>query len=186
MPGLGLLDPIKTERQAEDLGNKIRQRVVGQEETIRQIARARQAHVAGLSPIKQSLRNALFVAIVVCGNLVGDVLLRARMGRLAALPAIGPMAYLNALLNAWVLVGVLLLIVGIGAQLALLSWADLSYVAPVTSIGYVLTALAGKLYLHEPLSAGRWAAIFLITAGVILVGRTPPRTAGGECYGGRQ
>jgi uncharacterized membrane protein len=185
MPGLGLLDPIKTERQAEDLENKIRQRVVGQEEPIRQIARARRAHLAGLSPIKQSLRNALFVAIVVCGNLVGDVLLRARMGRLAALSAIGPMAYLNALLNAWVLVGVLLLIVGIGAQLALLSWADLSYVAPVTSIGYVLTALAGKLYLHEPLSAGRWAAIFLITAGVILVSRTPPRTAGGECYGGR-
>jgi hypothetical protein len=39
-------------------------------------------------------------------------------------------------------------IVSLAAQLALLGWADLSYVAPVMSIGYVLTALAAKLFLH--------------------------------------
>jgi len=160
MPRLALLDPTKTEGQAEALENKLR--------------------------LKQNLRTALFVAIVVCGNLVGNVLLRAGMRRSTALPALAPTNYVYALLYPWVLVGVLLLIVGVAAQLALLSWADLSYVAPVTSIGYVLTALAGKVFLHEPFSTPRWAAILLITAGVTLVSRTPPSTTGGECYGGRQ
>ena len=38
-----------------------------------------------------------------------------------------------------------LLIVWTFAHMALLSWADLSYVMPVTAIGYVVTAFAGKL-----------------------------------------
>ena len=134
----------------------------------------------------QNLRTPLFVAIVVCGNLAGNVLLRAGMSGSTALPALAPTAYLQALLNPWVLLGVPLLIVGLAAQLALFSWADLSYVAPVSSIGYVLTAVAGRLFLHEPLSMTRWAAVFLITAGVALVSRTVPSTAGGEIYGARR
>ncbi len=43
--------------------------------------------------------------------------------------------------------------------MALLSWADLSYVLPVTSIGYVLVALMGKLLLHEQITLKRWAGI---------------------------
>jgi len=140
----------------------------------------------GRSAANHNPRTALFVAIVVGGNLAGNVFLRTGVRGSTALPALAPMAYLQALLNPWVLVGVLLLIVGLAAQLALLSWADLSYVAPVTSIGYVLTAVAGRLFLHEPLSMARWAAIFLITAGVALVSRTIPSTSGGELYGGRR
>src|SRR5262249_22701350 len=83
-----------------------------------------------------------------------------------------------------VLLGVLVLILCLASQLVLLSWADLSFVAPVTSIGYVLTALAGKLLLHEPLSAPRWAAILLIAGGVTLVARTPPSTAAADGHGG--
>jgi len=41
--------------------------------------------------------------------------------------------------------------------MALLSWADLSYVLPVTSVGYVLAALAGRLFLSEQVSPARWA-----------------------------
>ena len=33
-----------------------------------------------------------------------------------------------------------------------MSWADLSYILPVTAIGYVLSALAGKLFLAEHIS----------------------------------
>ena len=41
--------------------------------------------------------------------------------------------------------------------MALLSWADLSYVLPVTSVGYVLVALAGRSLLHETDHCRRWA-----------------------------
>jgi drug/metabolite transporter (DMT)-like permease len=72
---------------------------------------------------------------------------------------------------------VVLLILWMASRMALLSWADLSYVLPVTSVGYVLVALAGKILLHEQISTRRWAGIILIMAGVALVsGTTHPQT----------
>jgi uncharacterized membrane protein len=61
--------------------------------------------------------------------------------------------------------------------MTLLSWADLSYVLPVTSIGYVLVALTGRFLLNERITAHRWAGILLIMSGVALVSLgTAPRT----------
>jgi drug/metabolite transporter (DMT)-like permease len=54
--------------------------------------------------------------------------------------------------------------------MALLSWADLSYVLPVTSVGYVVVALIGRFLLNEEITVKRWAGIVLIMAGVALVG----------------
>ena len=72
--------------------------------------------------------------------------------------------------------GVVLLIVWMLSHMTLLSWADLSYVLPVTSIGYVLAALAGWHFLGEQIQLTRWAGIALITLGVTLVGRTAVNT----------
>jgi len=71
-----------------------------------------------------------------------------------------------------------LLIVWTLSRMALLSWADLSYVLPVTSVGYVLSAVAGRVILHEQISPARWAGVVLIMAGVALVGRTAHNTTG--------
>jgi len=74
------------------------------------------------------------------------------------------------LFRPWVALGVSLLIVWLLSRMTLLSWADLSYVLPVTSLGYVLVAFVGRWLLDERISATRWAGILLIVAGVALVG----------------
>ena len=56
--------------------------------------------------------------------------------------SISPLPYIAALFNPWVALGVSLLIVWMLSQMTLLSWADLSYVLPVTSVGYVLANIA--------------------------------------------
>ena len=61
MPRLALLDSTKTGKQAEDLENKLRHFVVGQEEAIHQIVRAYQNHLAGLSPVGRPIGNFLFL-----------------------------------------------------------------------------------------------------------------------------
>jgi ATP-dependent Clp protease ATP-binding subunit ClpB len=61
MPKLALLDPTKTGRQAEELENKLRHLIIGQEEAIHQIVRAYQTHVAGLSPVGRPIGNFLFL-----------------------------------------------------------------------------------------------------------------------------
>src|SRR5215471_7929186 len=81
-----------------------------------------------------------------------------------------------ALLNPWVAVGILLLLAFFAAYMTALSWADLTYVLPATSIGYVLLALIAKFALHEHVSPLRWLGILLITAGVGFVTGGPVLT----------
>ena len=64
-----------------------------------------------------------------------------------------PLEYMLALFQPWVALGVVLLIVWLMSRMALLSWADLSYVLPVTTVGYVLVALIGKVLLNEAITA---------------------------------
>jgi drug/metabolite transporter (DMT)-like permease len=80
------------------------------------------------------------------------------------------------LFRPYVAAGVLLLILWLLSRMALLSWADLSYVLPVTSVGYILVALVGRVMLHEQITPLRWAGIVLIMSGVALVSGGAPRT----------
>jgi ATP-dependent Clp protease ATP-binding subunit ClpB len=61
MARLSLLDPTRTGRQAQDLENKLRGLIVGQEEAIHEIVRAYQSHLAGLSPVGRPIGNFLFL-----------------------------------------------------------------------------------------------------------------------------
>ncbi len=88
-----------------------------------------------------------------------------------------PLAYLRAMANGWVMLGIALLIAWLISQLSLLSWADLTFVLPITASSYVLAAILGAFWLREHVSLSRWAGIALIFGGVVLVSRTKPRTA---------
>lgn len=110
----------------------------------------------------------LFTAIVVLSNAFGDFFMKRGMPDSAALST--PFDYLAILFQPWVALGVMLLVLWQLSRMALLSWADLSYVLPVTSIGYVIVALLGKFALHEVIGPRRWAGVVLIVAGVALVG----------------
>jgi bacterial/archaeal transporter family protein len=71
--------------------------------------------------------------------------------------------------NAWVGVGLLLLIVHVGLYMLALQGADLSFVLPLTAASYPLAALLAQFYLHEEVGIARWAGTLLITAGVAIV-----------------
>ncbi len=119
------------------------------------------------------LKSWLCAVLVVLSNVFGNFAMKRGMP--AELDS--PLAYITTLFQPWVALGVALLIVWMLSRMALLSWADLSYVLPVTSIGYVLVALAGKFLLHEQITPRRWAGILLIVGGVALVGGGSPRTS---------
>jgi uncharacterized membrane protein len=76
------------------------------------------------------------------------------------------------------MVGIALLILWLLSRMALLSWADLSYVLPVTSLGYVASAIIGRFFLNEQITPTRWMGTALIVAGTILVGRGSPHGRG--------
>lgn len=78
--------------------------------------------------------------------------------------------------DPWVFGGILLLAGWVLSRMALLSWADLSYVIPVTSVGFVLNAVMGAVFLGEVITATRWTGTICIVLGTVLVGLTAPRT----------
>jgi len=71
--------------------------------------------------------------------------------------------------NASILAGVVLEAAFFGALLYLLSQRDVSLIWPLTSLGFVITALAAKFILKEEISSVRWAGVALIMIGAALV-----------------
>jgi uncharacterized membrane protein len=90
--------------------------------------------------------------------------------------SMNPALYLRAMLNPFVAMGIAALILALLTRMALLSLADLSFVLPVTAIGYVIAVFLGKLFLHETVTRQRWLGTLLIFAGAALVGSTSPDT----------
>ncbi len=86
--------------------------------------------------------------------------------------------FLKTLSSVWIWLGISSLLVFFVAYLLVLSWADYSYVLPVTATGYVLAPLLAHLLLREVVPGTRWVGAAFIFLGVALVGRTPPSTTG--------
>lgn len=79
--------------------------------------------------------------------------------------------------TAWTLAGIAILIVWTLSRIKLLEWADLSFVLPVTSVGYILPLILGSALLGESVSRERWLGAILIAAGAALVAPTKARTS---------
>jgi len=80
---------------------------------------------------------------------------------------------LFAILNPWVSIGIVLLLAFFASYMSALSWADLTYVLPATSLSYVLVAVVARIRFHEQISPTRWLGIALIAAGVGFVAAGP-------------
>lgn len=116
-----------------------------------------------------TFRRSLVLLTVAVTAPLGDTLLAVGMKRLPPVSLHNPAAMVHALLTPYVALGVAMLIGFFASYTAALSWADLTYVLPTTSIGNVIIALLSRFWLHEQISPSRWLGILLITLGVGVV-----------------
>lgn len=126
------------------------------------------------------LKTKLLTLFVVMTNVLGNGALSWGMKHQATELGLSPFTYIRLIFSPWVFLGTTLLVLWLLSRMTLLGWADLSYVLPVTAMGYVLTALFGKYFLGEEISYQGWAGTALIVAGIVLVGRTQPNTTVSE------
>jgi drug/metabolite transporter (DMT)-like permease len=123
-----------------------------------------------------TFRKYLVLAGVALFAAAGDSLLSHGMKQVGGISLRHLPTLILVVLNPWVAVGILCLLGFFASYMTALSWADLTYVLPATSLGYVLLALIAKFLLHEQVSATRWLGIALISAGVGFVTRGPALT----------
>jgi drug/metabolite transporter (DMT)-like permease len=123
-----------------------------------------------------TFRKYLVLAGITIFSTAGDSLLARGMKELGNVSLHNLSGLLLAILNPWVTLGILLLLAFFACYMSALSWADLTYVLPATSLGYVLVALIAHFSFHEEISAARWFGIALIAAGVGFVAAGPSVT----------
>jgi drug/metabolite transporter (DMT)-like permease len=126
------------------------------------------------------LKTRVCLLLIVVANALGNVLLSRGMREVGSIASYSPAevftSALRAAANPYVLAGVGFLIVFFLAHMIVLSWADLSYVLPMTSVGYIVVTVLSWWWLGEQVRPLRWLGTVIIVAGVWLVGRTPHRT----------
>jgi drug/metabolite transporter (DMT)-like permease len=133
--------------------------------------------------IRLRWKTRVFLALVIFSQPLGNLALTLGMKHRILH---SPLDYLAAIFTPYVALGIVLLIVWLLSRMALLSWADLSYVLPLTAAGYIVTALIGRFILNEQISSWRWWGTLLIAAGTALVGGTEARTSLDEAAAGKE
>ena len=128
------------------------------------------------SRLSVNFRKYLVLAGVTVFAAAGDSMLSHGMKQTGSISVHHLQGVIFAVLNPWVAVGILLLLAFFATYMTALSWADLTYVLPATSLGYVILALVARFVLHEHVSPLRWLGIVLITGGVGFVAGGPSLT----------
>jgi drug/metabolite transporter (DMT)-like permease len=123
-----------------------------------------------------SLRKLITLGGVSLFAAIGDVCLSRGMKDVGAVTFGNLGALIHAVFNPWVALGILFLIAFFTSYLSALSFADLTYVLPATSVSYIVMALLARFYLHEQVSWIRWSGILLIALGVGFIARGPSLT----------
>jgi drug/metabolite transporter (DMT)-like permease len=117
--------------------------------------------------------EGLFFALIVLAGTGGELCVSRAMKQIGEVHDFRPTAvgrvFLRALRVKWLWIGIAMMTVGFFSLLAILSFENVSFVVPVSALGYVAGALGGRFFLGESVNWRRWVGILLVCAGVTLV-----------------
>ena len=113
------------------------------------------------------------IAVIVLGTSAGDVLITRGMKEIGEIDTVHPVALMRVvgkvLRNRSFLISIFFMALSFFCFLAVLSWDDLSFIIPATSLEYVVSTLGAKFILKERISSLRWAGTVFVCLGVALI-----------------
>jgi drug/metabolite transporter (DMT)-like permease len=119
------------------------------------------------------VRTALLLTVVVLAGTGGDLVMTRVMKKISRGEQwtwrIAPQRIGRAVLQGEMWLAVALMALAFLAFITVLSWAEVSFVAPATAANYIVGVLGGRFLLKEQVSKARWAGMLLVAGGVALV-----------------
>jgi ceramide glucosyltransferase len=118
------------------------------------------------------LKTFLLLCSLIAFSSLGEILSAKGMQQVGAV-SFRPRALAGAiwrmLRNPFLFAGIVFLAVSFFSFISLLSYADLSFVVPLTAVGYITNTLGGRFFLHERITRERWLGTLLVAGGVALI-----------------
>lgn len=118
----------------------------------------------------------LTILLSVTITAIAQVVLKAGMNGAVAQKAVAAGLSVRSVLavatEPLVFGGLVLYFLAAAVWLIVLSKVDVSLAYPFVALGFVLTAIMGRLFFEETLSLARIAGIVLISGGVVLLARS--------------
>jgi bacterial/archaeal transporter family protein len=119
------------------------------------------------------MKTAFMILIVVLSTSAGEVLIARGLRQVGEISTLKPGRLLRlgrqVLRNPNFLLGLLSMAVSFFTFLTVLSWENLSYTVPATSLSYVVSTLGAKFVLRERINLGRWIGTLLVCLGILLI-----------------
>jgi drug/metabolite transporter (DMT)-like permease len=119
------------------------------------------------------LLEAILLLLIVLGSTAGELCITRAMKVIGEVMDFRPLALLRvfgrALKVGWMWLGLSLMGVSFFAMLTMLSMENVSFVVPITALSYAAGAYGSRLFLGERVTKLRWAGVFLVCFGVVLV-----------------
>jgi drug/metabolite transporter (DMT)-like permease len=119
------------------------------------------------------MKTVFMILIVVLSTSAGEVLIARGLRQVGEISTLRPSLLLQLgrrlVANSNFLLGLLSMAVSFFAFLAVLSWENLSYTVPATSLSYVISTLGAKFILKERINRRRWVGTLLVGLGILLI-----------------
>ena len=123
-----------------------------------------------------TFRKYLVLVGVAVFAVTGDSLVSRGMKQVGGISLHHLSSIILVVFHPEVALGVFFLLAFFACYMTALSWADLTYVLPTTSISFIMLTLVARFVLHEQVSVTRWLGVLLISIGVGVVTQGPALT----------
>src|SRR5262249_38384123 len=121
---------------------------------------------------RRRMKTLLLLGSLIAGSSIGEILLAKGMRQVGDV-SLRQKELVRALRqmarNPYLFGAITCLAISFFSFIALLSYSDLSFIAPMTSVCYITKTIGAHFFLKERISWERWLGVFSVAFGVALI-----------------
>ncbi len=123
--------------------------------------------------VEKTLFALTLVLICIIAGSAGQILWKEGMSGMGMISGIGDLLQIKTVwdifTNKFIVLGIILYAISVFLWLGAMSTLDVSFMYPLLSLGYIITAILAFVFIGEKITLLRWAGIIVIIAGCFMI-----------------